>query len=101
MTVTKTQQKALNLERILTPQLMTATTLKKQIVKAIEHIDDENILQAIYTLISNNTPAQEYEFTKEDQRILDERRKKYLSGNAKTYTVAEVRKKVMKNLSKK
>lgn len=80
---------------------MTASILKKRITKAIEQIEDEHFLQALYTIISSNTPSKPYTFTKEDEYIVEERRAKYLSGKAKTYTTSEVRKRAIKNLQKK
>lgn len=79
---------------------MTITTLKKRISKAIEHIEDEIFLQAIYTIVSNNQVGN-YELPDDELQILDQRRKKYLSGKAKTYSASDVRKKALKKLPKK
>jgi hypothetical protein len=38
---------------------------------------------------------------KEDENILEERRMKYLSGKAKTYSAFELRRRALKNLRKK
>lgn len=80
---------------------MTTATLKKRINQAIDKIEDEAFLNAIYTIISSNSGLSDYTFTKDDIQILEERRKKYLSGKAKTITVAEVRKRAIKNLQNK
>jgi hypothetical protein len=79
---------------------MTTTVLKKEIVKAINDINDESFLQAVYTILNTHNNGYEYELTDEDKNILNERKAHYKSGKAKTYTVAEVRKKVLKSLSK-
>lgn len=79
---------------------MTTTLLKKEIVKAINDTNDELFLQAIYTILNTHNLASDYELTEEDKNILNERKAHYKSGKAKTYTVAEVRKKVLKSLSK-
>ncbi len=77
---------------------MTTTLLKIEITKALHEINDKSFLEALYTIISNRNDAFEHELSKEDKQILDERKLAYKSGNAKTYSLSEVRKKVLKNL---
>jgi hypothetical protein len=79
---------------------MTTTALKKEIVKAIDTIEDENFLQAIYTIINNRNPRYDFELSNEDMRILREREVAYKSGKTKVYTKEEMRKRVLKNLKK-
>lgn len=76
---------------------MTTTALKKEIVKAIDTIEDENFLQAIYTIINNRIPRYDFELSDEDINILQEREEKYKSGKSKTYTQEQVKKLVFKN----
>ena len=78
---------------------MTKTTLKKNIHKAIDNIDDDALLQAVYTLLSR-VSDEDYEWTKEDVRIAEERRVSYLSGKGKMYTLAEVNKMIKKKINK-
>lgn len=75
---------------------MTTTALKKEIVKAIDTIDDASFLEAIYTIINNRSPRYDFELSNEDMKILREREVAYKSGKAKTYTREEVRKMVFK-----
>jgi hypothetical protein len=78
---------------------MTKTTLKKKIVDCVEHIHDEKILEAVYTLL-NGQLDNDYELSAEDLKIIEARRKTILKGEEKTYTVTQVKKKLLKNLGK-
>ncbi len=79
---------------------MTKSNLKKKIVDCVEHIDDEKILEAVYTLLNGQVSNNDYELSAEDIKIIDARRKSLLKGEEKTYTVAQVKKKLLKNLGK-
>jgi len=79
---------------------MTKSNLKKKIVDCVEHIDDEKILEAVYTLLNGQVSNDDYELSAEDIKIIDARRKSVLKGEEKTYTVAQVKKKLLKNLGK-
>lgn len=79
---------------------MTKTTLKKKIVDCVEHINDEKILEAVYTLLNGQVDHNNYELSAEDWKIIESRRKAILKGEEKTYTVSQVKKKLLKNLSK-
>ena len=78
---------------------MTKTALKKKIVDCVEHIHDEKILEAVYTLL-NGQLYNDYQLSAEDLKIIEARRKTILKGEEKTYTVAQVKKKLLKNLGK-
>lgn len=78
---------------------MTKTTLKKKIVDCVEQINDEKILEAVYTLL-NGRIDHDYELNAEDLRIIESRRKAILKGEEKTYTVAQAKKKLLKNIGK-
>lgn len=78
---------------------MTKTALKKKIVDCVEHINDEKILEAVYTLL-NGQLDNDYQLSTEDLKIIESRRKSILKGEEKTYTVAQVKKKLLKNLGK-
>ena len=79
---------------------MAKSNLKKKIVDCVEHIDDEKILEAVYTLLNGQVSNDDYELSAEDIKIIDARRKSVLKGEEKTYTVAQVKKKLLKNLGK-
>ena len=79
---------------------MTKTTLKKKIYECIDHIDDNKVLEAVYTILNVHTYENEFELRAEDINIIEERRKLIIKGKEKTYTVAEVKKKLLKDLGK-
>ena len=79
---------------------MTTSVLKKEINKAISNLDDEQFLQAIYTILNDRLNKEEYVFGKEEKDELDTRKANYKLGKTKVYTVAEVRKKIEVNLRK-
>jgi hypothetical protein len=78
---------------------MTKTTLKKKIVDCVEQINDEKILEAVYTLL-NGQLDNDYELNAEDLKVIEARKKAILKGEEKTYTVSQVKKKLLKNLGK-
>lgn len=78
---------------------MTTAILKSEITKALDNIQDKSFLEAIYTIINTRSETYDYELNDADKKVLDERKKLYQSGKAKTYSMNEVRKKVLKNLS--
>ena len=57
---------------------MTKTTLKKKIVDCVENINDEKILEAVYTLLNGQVSNDEYELSSEDLKIINSRRKAVL-----------------------
>ena len=63
---------------------MTKATLKKKIVNCVEHIDDEKILDAVYTLLNGQVSNDDYELSEEDLKIINARRKSVLKGEEKT-----------------
>jgi hypothetical protein len=71
---------------------MSVTEIKKHLYKAIEEIDDEAFLQAVYTIVSSKMEhRQEYELTDEQLQILEDRKEKYMRGEGKSYTWDEVK----------
>ena len=57
-------------------------------------------IEAVFTILNKNMPANDYQISEDDLRIIEECRSEYKSGKAKTYTVNEVTKKILKNLGK-
>ncbi len=72
---------------------MTQTALKKKLHKAIDDTDDNNLLEAIYTILDRTNNAYAFELSNEDVRIIEERSTLYEAGKLKTYTIKEARKK--------
>ena len=78
---------------------MTRTVLKKKIHNCVDHINDDKVLEAVYTLLNGHV-NDDYELSSNDLKIINARRKAILRGDEKTYTVAEVKKKLLKNIGK-
>lgn len=79
---------------------MTNSTLKKEIHKVIDNIEDNQVLEAVFTLLNVTKAQNDYELSENDIKIIEERRSNYKKGKTKTYTVSEVKKKILKNLGK-
>lgn len=79
---------------------MTRTVLKKKIYNCVENINDDKILEAVYTLLNGHIANEDYELSSEDLKIINARRKAILKGEEKTFTVAEVKKKLLKKVGK-
>ncbi len=80
---------------------MTKTTLKKNIHKAIDNIDDAALLEAVYTLLNKaSIYNDDYEWTAQDLRIVEERKANYLSGKTKSMSMSELNKRLRKRFSK-
>ena len=74
---------------------MSEAEIKKNLHIAIEEINDEAFLQAVYTIVSSKVEeSKEYELTPEQLRILEDRRAKHLSGESKSYTWDEVKERI-------
>ena len=79
---------------------MTKTVLKEKIHQCIEHIDDNSLLEAVYTILNKHSTQYDFKLSSEDLKIINKRRKAILSGKEKTYTVKEVKKKLLKSIGK-
>lgn len=79
---------------------MTQTALKKKLHKAIDDIDDSELLEAVYTILNSRGYTRSYELSDEDLRIIEERSTLYQAGKLKTYNIKESRKKFMRGRSK-
>ncbi len=79
---------------------MTATTLKKELIKAIDNISDAGFLQAVYTIVNEKSREEEYDLSPEQWAEIERRRKNYISGKSKTYTWEETKKMMRSTLRK-
>ena len=75
---------------------MTTATLKKRLQTFLE-VGDDKIIKAVYTLLEAQITASEnnVEFSEEQIKELNKRRKAHLSGKSKTYTLAEIKSKIL------
>lgn len=66
---------------------MTTKTIKSNIYKALENIDDPRFLKAVFEIVSAKADSSQlYELTEEQKAILDEREKEYAQGKGKNYS---------------
>jgi len=79
---------------------MTQTALKKKLHKAIDNIDDNELLEAVYTILNARGYSSSFELSDEDIRVIEERSALYEAGKLKTETLSEFKKKMRKRLSK-
>lgn len=75
---------------------MKSERLKKELHHAIDVVNDNDILYAVYTILKKNTD----ELSDEQKKELDKRLDQHKKGKVKYYTLAEVKKSVKKALKK-
>ncbi len=77
---------------------MTTANLRKRIQTYLE-VGDEKIIKAVYTHLEAQFEATEtdYEFSKDQIKELDKRRKAHLSGKSKTYSLNTIIGKILTN----
>lgn len=80
---------------------MTTAFLKGELTKAIEEINDESLLVALYTIINKAKLAgqSEFEISEDEWKIIEERQKAFKAGEAKTITINEIRKRLNKKFA--
>lgn len=79
---------------------MKTAILKKEIIKTIETMEDIHLLEAVHTLLSRQINPHHYRLSDEDISIIEESEAEYNSGKTKTYTVEQVKKKILKKHNK-
>ena len=79
---------------------MTTTTLKKHLHKAIDIINDEGFLRAVYTIVNEKTHEYEPSLSPEQWAEIDHRVKLHKAGKSKSYSLEEVVKYAKGNLKK-
>lgn len=75
---------------------MTTAILRKRIQTYLE-VGDDKIIKAVYTLLEAQLKATEtnLEFSEEQIKELNKRRKAHISGKSKTYTLSEIKNKIL------
>ena len=71
---------------------MTTTSIKKEIHKAVDSIDDGTFLKAVYTILWKKIKADPFELTPTHKAMLDSREQKHSNGESKSYTWNETKK---------
>ena len=79
---------------------MTATALKKELIKAIDNINDAGFLQAVYTIVNEKSHEHGHDLSAEQWTEIERRRKAYKSGKSKTYSWDETKKMMRSSLKK-
>ncbi len=79
---------------------MKTSTLKKEIHLAIDHTKDNEILEAVYTILRKSAKDEEEQITlsAEDIKELDRRWDSYKNGKSKKYTLEEAKKEIRKKI---
>ena len=71
---------------------MTTINLKKNIHKAVDKINDTDLLHAVYTILEREIEnTEEYELTPPQKKELDRRLANHKSGKSKSYSWEEVK----------
>lgn len=75
---------------------MEETPIKELLHQTIEKINDEDLLIAVYTILSSSGQKENYEFEVSDERLamLKERENRYLGGDDKAHTLKQVKDKI-------
>jgi len=72
---------------------MTTKIIKGNIYKALENIEDQKFLKAVFEIVSAKAESSNlYGLTEEQKIILDEREKEYSQGKGKSYPWEDVKK---------
>jgi hypothetical protein len=74
---------------------MTTASLKKELHKKIDSINDNAILEAIYTILNQQKGTENYSLTTEQLQELEKRNELHDSGKAVYHTMQEMREKVL------
>jgi len=76
---------------------MSVAEIKQELHKAIEEIENKELLEAMLTILSQtNLQNRAYQLTDEQLQILTEREEEYLKGSSKVQSLEEFRMKMNK-----
>jgi putative addiction module component (TIGR02574 family) len=75
---------------------MTKTVLKNKLREAIGQVQDENVLQGIFSILYSHLHADEIELTNEDKIELDKSMARHKAGLDKSYSWEEVKDRIRK-----
>ena len=80
---------------------MTQSALKKRIYQAIDSTNDDEILEAVFTILKRTVLEEEAPYLNAAQKKeLDQRLADHMGGKLKYYTMEEVKKATLKALKK-
>jgi PHD/YefM family antitoxin component YafN of YafNO toxin-antitoxin module len=76
---------------------MSVSEIRQQLHKAIDEIDNIELLQAMLVILAQSSyQLEEFQLTDKQLNILHEREEKYLKGESKTHSLDEFRTKMNK-----
>jgi hypothetical protein len=70
---------------------MNKQSIKKNLHKYIDTIEDSNYLKVIHDLVSLKAEESSFDLSEKEKAVLDERMKKHISGESRNYTWEEVK----------
>ncbi len=80
---------------------MTKTVLKRNLHEAIEQIEDDGFLQAVYKIISTKVEEEEgFVLSPVHKKLLDEREASHKKGLGKSYSWQDAKKEIRKSVKK-
>jgi hypothetical protein len=79
---------------------MKSNTLKKEMVKAIENIDDQKFLEAVYLILNEKSRELRFELSESEKKELDKLDKLHKKGKSKSYSFEEVKNYAFSKLKK-
>jgi hypothetical protein len=82
-----------------TTKFMPTKILKEKIHKAIDQIDNNHLLEVVFSLVNKNNRFNEFELS-EPHFSCDSRKVEINCASSKSYTFTEVKKKILENLEK-
>ena len=77
---------------------MTTASVKKELHRAIENIDDTGFLKAVFKIVNEKSKAIKYELTDEQWEEIERRRALHKTGKSKSYSWEETKSIVAKRL---
>ena len=73
---------------------MSTILIRKNINRAIKEIDDENFLEAVYTIVTNKIEQSVFELSDELKNELDCRKENHNNGKSASYTWQSLKKEI-------
>ena len=74
---------------------MTKSALKKELHRRIDALNDERLLEAIYTILDQQPVLNRYKLSNEQLEELDKRIDAHEAGKETYYTTAQMKRKVL------
>ena len=73
---------------------MSTILIRQNINKAIKEIDDENFLEAVYTIVCNKIEQRTFELSDDLKNELDCRKENHNNGKSASYTWQSLKKEI-------